>query len=137
MINRVLDLPNLRVRHVMIPLANTISVEASLPLGQVLALCRERGLTRVPVVEARTKRIGGMINLENILYLDALDTTKAAREYMQAAFFLPEELHLEEALRRMQHTGGRLAVVLGPDHRETGIITLQDILKVIFGEVTL
>jgi CBS domain containing-hemolysin-like protein len=56
---------------------------------------------------------------------------------MQAAFFLPEELHLEEALRRMQHTGGRLAVVLGPDHRETGIISLQDILKMIFGEVTL
>jgi CBS domain containing-hemolysin-like protein len=78
-----------------------------------------------------------VINLENILYQEGLDPTKAAREYMQAAFFLPEELHLEEALRRMQHTGGRLAVVLGPDHRETGIISLQDILKMIFGEVTL
>jgi CBS domain containing-hemolysin-like protein len=37
----------------------------------------------------------------------------------------------------MQHTGCRLAVVLGANHRETGIISLQDILKVIFGEVTL
>ena len=137
MINRVLDLPNLRVRHVMVPLANTINVEATLPLGQVLAICRERGLTRVPVVDATTKRINGVINLEYILYLDELDTTKAAREYIQAPFFLPEELHLEEALSRMQHTGFRLAVVLGPDHRETGIISLQDILKVIFGEVTL
>jgi putative hemolysin len=137
MINRVLDLPNLRVRHVMVPLANTIRVEASRPLAQVLALCRERGLTRVPVTDAATKRINGVINLEQILYLEGLDTKKAAQEYIQAAFFLPEELHLEEALRRMQHTGGRLAVVLGPDHRETGIISLQDILKVIFGEVTL
>jgi len=137
MINRVLDLPNLRVRHVMVPLSNTIKVEATLPLFLVLGICRERGLTRVPVVDATTKRINGVINLEYILYLDELDTTKAAREYIQAPFFLPEELHLEEALRRMQHTGCRLAVVLGLDHRETGIISLQDILKVIFGEVTL
>jgi putative hemolysin len=137
MINRVLDLPNLRVRHAMVPLANTVSVDASLPLGRVLALCRERGLTRVPVMDAAAKRISGVINLEHILYMDGLDTTKAVQEYIQAAFFLPEELHLEEALRRMQHTGGRLAVVLGPDQRETGIISLQDILKVIFGEVAL
>jgi putative hemolysin len=137
MINRVLDLPNFRVRHVMVPLASTIHVEASLPLAQALAICRERGLTRVPVVDAATKRINGVINLEYILYLDELDTTKAAREYIQAPFFLPEELPLEEALRRMQHAGCRLAVVLGPDQRETGIVSLQDILKVIFGEVTL
>ena len=108
-----------------------------MPLAQVLAICRDRGLTRVPAIDARTKRISGVINLEYILYMEGLDTTKAAREYLQAAFFLPEEMHLEEALRRMQHTGGRLAVVLGGDHRETGIISLQDILKVIFGEVTL
>jgi CBS domain containing-hemolysin-like protein len=137
MINRVLDLPNLRVRHVMIPLANTTNVESTLPLAQVLALCRERGLTRVPVVESATHRIHGVINLEFVLYLDGPDTAKPARDYIQAPFFLPEELHLEEALRRMQQTGHRLAVVLGPDHRETGIISLQDILKVIFGEVTL
>jgi len=137
MINRVLDLPNLRVLHVMVPMANTTMVESSRPLGQVLALCRERGLTRVPVADAATKRISGVINLEKVLYLDEMDTAKAAQEYMQAAFFLPEEMHLEEALRRMQKTGGRMAVVLGPDQRETGIISLQDILKVIFGEVTL
>jgi putative hemolysin len=137
MINRVLDLPNLRVRHVMVPMANTTMVESTRPLEQVLALCRERGLTRVPVADAATKRISGVINLEKVLYLDGMDKAKAAQEYMQAAFFLPEEMHLEDALRRMQKTGGRMAVVLGPDQRETGIISLQDILKVIFGEVTL
>jgi CBS domain containing-hemolysin-like protein len=137
MINRVLDLPNLRVRHVMVPLASTTIAEASWPLERVLALCRERGLTRVPVIDAAHKRISGVINLEHILYLGELDKAKPAREFIQAAFFMPEELHLEEALRRMQKTGGRMAVVLGPDHRETGIISLQDILKVIFGEMTL
>jgi CBS domain containing-hemolysin-like protein len=56
---------------------------------------------------------------------------------LQPAFYLPEELHLEEALRRMQRSGWRLAVVLGRDNHEAGIITLQDVLKLIFGEVNL
>ena len=137
MINRVLDLPNLRVRHVMVPLANAVSAEDSLRVGGVLAICRERGLTRVPVRDSRTGRISGIVNLDHILYLEDLNLSKTAREYMQAAFFLPEELHLEEALHRMQRTGCRLAIVLGPNQLETGIISMQDILKVIFGEVIL
>jgi CBS domain containing-hemolysin-like protein len=44
---------------------------------------------------------------------------------------------VEEGLRRLQHTGARMAVVLGRNNQEVGIITLQDVLKVIFGEVTL
>jgi CBS domain containing-hemolysin-like protein len=46
-------------------------------------------------------------------------------------------MRLEEALRRMQRSGQRLAVVLSRDRRELGVISLQDILKAIFGEVNL
>lgn len=137
MINRVLDLQNLRVRHVMIPLANAVAVSAAMPLGKVLEICRKENLTRVPVADAGTNRIAGIINLERTLYQSDLDPARPAREYSQAAFFLAEELRLEDALRRMQNSGARLAVVLGPNHQETGIISLQDILTVIFGEVTL
>jgi putative hemolysin len=137
MINHVLDLPNLRVRQVMIPMANVITADAGLPLEKTLALCREHGLTRVLLTDGPARRVSGVINLDYVLYREGLDVTKPAREYMQEAFFLPEELHLEEALRRMQQRGGRLAVTVGPAHGETGIITLRDILKVIFGEVAL
>ena len=136
MINRVLDLPNRRVRHVMVPMANVTSILAETPMRLVLALCRERNLTRVPAFDSETRRVAGVVNLEHILYLTDFDPDKPAREYLQPAFFLPEELLLEEALRRMQHTGWRQAVVLGPDNRETGIISLQDVFKVIFGDVT-
>jgi CBS domain containing-hemolysin-like protein len=137
MINRVLDLPNWRVRHVMVPLADAITVPAETPISQVLDLCRKRSLTRVPAVDPNTRRIAGVINLEHVLFSTDFDASRPARDYLQPAFFLPEDLHLEEALRRMQHTGWRQAVVLGPDRREVGLISLQDILKVIFGEVTL
>jgi putative hemolysin len=136
MINRVLDLPNRRVRHVMVPMTNVTSVQAETPMRQVLALCRDRNLTRLPAFDSKTRRVAGVVNLEHILYLTELDPDKPAREYLQPAFFLREDLLLEEALRRMQHTGSRQAIVLGPDNRETGIISLQDVFKVIFGDVT-
>jgi CBS domain containing-hemolysin-like protein len=137
MINRVLDLPNLRVRHVMVPLANAVTIAADKPLAEAIALCRHLNLTRVPAVNAFTRGITGIVNLDHVLFSTDVDPAKPVRDYLQPAFYLPEDLHLEEALRRMQHTGWRLAVVLGRDNRETGIITLQDVLKLIFGEVNL
>jgi CBS domain containing-hemolysin-like protein len=137
MINRVLDLPKLRVRHVMVPMSSAVTVAPDAPLSGAIALCRDRNLTRVPAMDPKTRRVAGVINLEHLLYLPDVDVTKPARDYMQPAFYLPEDLHLEEALRRIQHTGWRLAIVLGRDDREAGVIALQDVLKVIFGEVTL
>jgi CBS domain containing-hemolysin-like protein len=137
MINRVLDLPNLRVRHLMIPMANAATVTSDKTISEAIAVCRQRNLTRVPAFDARTKTITGIVNLEHILFAKDVDPTRPARDYLQPAFYLPEDLHVEEALRRMQQTGSRLAVVLGRDNRETGLITLQDVLKVIFGEVNL
>jgi putative hemolysin len=136
MINRVLDLPNRRVRHVMVPMSNVTCVMADTPMRQALALCRDRNLTRVPAFDSRTKRVAGMVNLEHILYSTDIDPEKPVRDYLQPALFLPEDMLLEEALRRMQHTGWRQAVVLGPNNQETGIISLQDVFKVIFGDVT-
>jgi CBS domain containing-hemolysin-like protein len=46
-------------------------------------------------------------------------------------------MRMEVALRRMQRSGQRLAIVLGRDRREIGILSLEDVLKVMFGEVRL
>ena len=137
MINRVLDLDNLRVRHVSIPLAAAATVPSAAPMSQVLALCQERNFNRIPVLDTKTGRVAGVINVTWALYSGKLDRAKPARDYMEPAFFLPEELRLEEALRRMQAAGCRLGIVFSADHGETGLISLQDILRVIFGEVTL
>ena len=56
-------------------------------------------------------------------------------EYVAAT--LAGVMRLEEALRRMQRSGRRLAIVLDSDQREIGIISLEDILNMIFGEVKL
>jgi CBS domain containing-hemolysin-like protein len=56
---------------------------------------------------------------------------------MNPALFLDDHTRLEIALRRMQRAGQRLAIVLARDRSEVGVVSLEDILRVMFGEVRL
>ncbi len=139
MINRVLDLQNLTVRQIATPLAQAVTVSAHTPVSELLALCRDRQVSRLPVwkQEGARRRIVGLVSLRSLLYRADLDVTKAAGDYLQPALYLDHETRLEVALRQMQRTGQRLAIVLGPDRAEWGTVSLQDVLKVIFGELSL
>jgi len=137
MINRVLDLQNLHVRQVAVPMASAITVTRETSMAKVLALCLERNLTRVPVVQESGGRIVGIIDLDKVLFLSDLDPARPAVDYADPPLFLDEGLLLEEALGRMQRNGVRLAITVSRDQRETGLVSLQDVLKVIFGDVTL
>jgi putative hemolysin len=139
MINRVLDLQTLTVRQVVKPLDQTATITTETPLGNALALCRERKLTRLPVWEKRDggQRVVGLLSLNPLLYQPDVDPARPSGEFVTEALYVEEDLRLEVALRRMQRSGQRLAIVLGRERREIGIITLQDVLKLIFGEVSL
>lgn len=139
MINRVLDLQALTVRQAMKPLEPAVTLSTQTLVSQTLVLCREKRVTRLPVWEMRDGRcrIGGLISLKSLLFRGDLDMNKPVGEYMKPALFLNEDMRLEVALRRMQRSGQRLAIVLGREGREIGILSLQDVLKVIFGEVSL
>jgi putative hemolysin len=139
MINRVLDLQSLTVRQIAMPLAQVVTVETQTPIGEALTLARERKFSRLPVWETRTgqRRIAGLLILGPLLFRDDLDLQKPAAAHMTPALFLDEDTRLEVAFRRMQRAGERLAIVLGRDRQESGVVTLEDILKVMFGEVKL
>src|SRR5581483_7184394 len=117
MINRVLDLQHLTVRQITVPLAQIVTVEAPLPLAEALRLAGERKFSRLPVWEnqAGTRRIAGLLMLGPILFRDDVDAQKPSSAYMTPALFFSEDLRLEDALRRLQRAGERLAVVLGRD----------------------
>ncbi len=139
MVNRVLDLQHFTVAQITIPMAKTFSLEVSSPIREALQVAREKNLSRLPVWETRDgkKRIAGMLDVSALLFIENLEVEKTAGEFMSPALFLDDDTRLEVALRRMQRAGQRLAIVLARDGHETGVVALEDILKLMFGEVKL
>ena len=139
MINRVLDLQNFSVGQIAMPVAKMVAVEKDTPVGEALKLAREKNVSRLPVWETRDgrRRIAGLVAVNALLFNPALDPQNPASMHMTPALFMEEDVRLEIALRRMQRAGQRLAIVLARDGSEAGIVTLEDILKLMFGEVKL
>jgi len=104
-----------------------------------MELFRQRQFTRMPVCESRTgrARVAGVLSLGRLLFQSEVDERKLAADYLQPALYLDEELRLEDALRAMQRSGQRLGIVLARDQSELGVVSLEDILKAVFGEVSL
>jgi len=139
MINRVLDLQNFTVGQIATPLARIVTVEKDTPIADALRLARESNFSRLPVWETRDgrRRIAGLLMLRRLLFSPALNLQDTSSMHMTPALFLGEDTRLEIALRRMQRAGERLVVVLARDGREIGVASLEDILKVMFGEMKL
>ena len=139
MVNRVLDLQHFTVAQITIPLAKTFFVEVNSPLRDAVKIAAEKNLTRLPVFETRDgrRRVAVMLDVTGLLYLEKLPSEKTAGEFMTPALFLDDSTRLEIVLRRMQRAGQRLAIVLARDGREVGVVSLEDILKLMFGEVKL
>ncbi len=138
MINRVMDLQSATIRQILVPLNQVVTVDAASTAAQVRAIFGERRLAVLPVLreEAGRKRVIGIVTLKHLLTLDDL-TGQTALNLLRPALYLDEKTRWENALRLMQRGGHRLAIVLGPDRHEIGIVTLQDLLKPLFGEINL
>ena len=140
LINRVLDLQNITVRNVTIPMDQVTTVTMQTSMGEALKLSRERNVYQLPVWrgEGSGLRIAGLVSLRAALYQAELDTARLVGDYVKPAFYLEEEMRLEEALKRMQRSGQRLAIVLEPrSSTKWASSSLQDVLRIIFGEVKL
>jgi putative hemolysin len=139
MINRVLDLQNFSVGQIATPVAKMVAVEKDTPVGDAMKLAREKNISRLPVWELRDgrRRIAGLVAINALLFSPPLDLQSPAFTHMTPALFMEEDVRLEIALRRMQRAGQRLGIVLARDGGEAGIVTLEDILKLMFGEVKL
>jgi putative hemolysin len=136
LINRVLDLQTLTVERVMVPLAKAVTVSAQTPIAEVLTLCRERDVTRLPVwrEEKGHRRVAGLLNARSLFYESKLDPARTAGDFLRPTAYLMRDLRLDEAMRQIQRSGQRLAIVLDHQRKEIGLVSLHDILKVVFGD---
>jgi putative hemolysin len=139
MINRVLDLQNFTVGQMAAPITQIAAVEKETSVGDAMTLARQKKFSRLPVWETRDgkRRIAGLLLLGPLLYRDDVDLAKPVSTHMTPALFVNENMRLEIALRLMQRAGHRLAIVLARNGKEIGVLSLEDILRVLFGEVKL
>ncbi len=137
MINRVLDLQVLTAATITTPWEKLVSFSTDTPISEARARAHEVAFASVPVWRKGEKRqrIAGLLDVSALLYSDSADSSGSVGDHLQPALYLDEGTRLEVALRQMQRTGQRLAIILGRDGTEVGIVTLHDILNVIFSGV--
>ena len=136
MISQVLRLSERTLGQTAIPLNLSVTASADSPISSVVDLCKDHRIARVPIWKfgGGQRKVVGIVTLKTSLYKEDFDSDKPAIEYMQPALFLPADLKVEAALKRMQRSGQWLAIVTSESQKEAGIVSLQDILNVVFSD---
>lgn len=134
LINRVLDLQNATVARLARSLDSAVTIDASAPVEVAVNLCREHGVSRLPVWQGSgsRRRIAGVVLLADLLY-SPQPVSGAVGRHLRPAVFLDEAMRLDDALRRLQR-GGEFGIVVGADGVERGLVTLWDILRALFDD---
>jgi CBS domain containing-hemolysin-like protein len=134
LLERVARFTERTVRQVMVPRVDVFSLDADLSLDNALGRARVQGFTRFPVTEGGDlDRVVGYVNLKDVLF--ARERPATLRAAMREAPVVPEQMGLFELLRDMQRRQVPFAVVLDEYGGTSGIITLEDAVEEIVGEI--
>jgi len=137
MIDKVLDLQNIPVRDVARPLKrDNDAVDTKMKVVDVLRRSGPQSEVRVPVWKKSSGgiRIAGVANLRQLSFLPNVDLQRPVGQFLESALFLDEDVQLEQLLRVMRRSGQRLVIILDKHKREMGVVSLPDIMGVVFGE---
>ena len=134
MIKNVFDLGEARAKDVMVPRVNVIFADVDSTYKELIELFREHKFTRLPVYEETTDNVIGTINMKDLLLYD--NTTEfQIREFLRDAYFTYEHKNISELLVEMREASYNIAIVLDEYGETAGLITLEDILEEIVGEI--
>lgn len=140
MIEHVMDFFDMTLKDMVIPMSKVKSISSNAKLAEAIELSKESTFTRLPVyqvVAGGERQTLGILSMKKVLYIEDLDEERAITDFINPPIRFRPEVHLRDALEKMQKTGQRMAIVLDNEGRELGIVTLQDILGGIFGKLNL
>lgn len=135
MVNRVLDLQGMTVGGLTVPLDEVTCVTKETPITELLDIARHESFDRLPVKDGEGGAVLGYVSLRTVLYSPEAPEEALVESYLQSALYLRESDLIEVALSQFQRSGQRLAIVKDRKENEIGILTLEDILRHIFGRV--
>jgi len=138
-IENVIGFGNITVREIMTSRVNIISVSIDESLQDVLTKIRENGLSRMPLVENDLDNILGVLYAKDVLpYLNAEEEEPSLnwKTISRKALFIPATKKLDDLLRDFQQEKTHIAIVVDEYGGTEGIVTMDDILEEIVGDIT-
>jgi CBS domain containing-hemolysin-like protein len=139
MVRSVVELGDTIVREVMVPRTDMVFVERDRTLSQALSLALRSGFSRIPVTGESTDDVVGMAYLKDVVawIQEHPDTEETARveKVMRLATYVPDSKPVDELLRQMQLQRIHVAIVIDEYGGTAGLVTIEDILEEIVGEI--
>ena len=139
MIHSVFELGDTVAREVMVPRTEMVWIEKGKTLRQAISLSLRSGYSRIPVIGEDSDDIVGIVYLKDIsrriFENSEAERSELVENLMRAAYFVPDSKPADELLRDMQSARVHLAVVIDEYGGTAGLVTIEDILEEIVGEI--
>jgi len=136
MIHKVFELEDTLVRTVMVPRPDMFCLDVTTPAGELLDRLREQLHSRVPVAEGSIDQIIGVLYTKDLLpHLRGLPPDFDLRARLHPPYFVPESKRADALLREFQAKKIHLAIVVDEYGGTAGLITLEDLLEELVGEI--
>jgi CBS domain containing-hemolysin-like protein len=138
MIESVMQLHEAEVAQVMTPRTYMFSMRASVALEEAVKLVISSGHTRMPVYDKNRDDIVGILHMKDLLpelMKSPQDRAPNIKELLRPAHFVPETKRLDELLEEFQETRNHMAIVLDEFGGVSGLVTIEDVLEEIVGEI--
>ena len=140
MIHSVFELGETLSREVMVPRTDMVFIERHKTLRQALSLGLRSGFSRIPVIGDNEDDVVGVMYLKDIAkrVFDhrESESTQKVESVMRPAFFVPDSRAADELLKDMQGSRTHIAIVVDEYGGVAGLVTIEDILEEIVGEIT-
>ncbi len=137
MINSILEFRETYASEIMTPAAEVVSFDESAPMSELIEIVTESGFTRIPVYRGNPDRVIGAIHAKDLLRLCSRPSTEPVdlSGYLRPVYFISESKPIVDLLREFQKRKVHMAMVTDEFGAVRGLITLEDILEEIVGEI--
>lgn len=123
-------------REIMVPRIDITGLDVDSNVQEAIDIFNKSGHSRVPVYEETIDEIIGLLYAKDLLRTDLTEKEKTdIRPFLRKAYFIPESKNVDELLREMQAQGVHMAIVVDEYGGTAGLVTLEDIVEEIVGEI--
>jgi len=136
MINSIFEFRDTLIHEIMTPRTEMVCADAKVGIPEVLKLITREGFTRIPVYADTQDNIIGILNAKDLLVcVEAPKTCPDIKKLVKPAYFVPETMRIVDLLRAFQAKKNHMAIVTDEFGGVRGLITLEDVLEEIVGEI--